>query len=61
MSLGGWEIPALVIVALLLFGSKRVPELFRSLGQGLREFKKSVSGVGEEIAPTDEEKDSSVK
>jgi sec-independent protein translocase protein TatA len=33
------------VIALLLFGSKRLPEIGRSLGTGMREFKDSVSGV----------------
>ncbi len=41
----GWpEILILLLVALLVFGPKRLPEMGRSLGKGLREFKDSVSG-----------------
>jgi sec-independent protein translocase protein TatA len=39
-----WEILILLLVALLLFGPKRLPEMGRSLGKGLREFKDSVTG-----------------
>ena len=60
MSLNGWEIPVLLGIALLLFGSKRLPEMGRSIGQGLREFKKSISGIGED-ASTEEEKTSASK
>ena len=42
--IGIWEIAILLIVALLVFGPKRLPEMGRSLGRGLREFKDSVSG-----------------
>ena len=35
----------LAVLALLLFGAKRLPEVGRSLGSGLREFKTSVSGI----------------
>lgn len=38
------ELLLLGVVALLLFGPKRLPEMGRSLGKGLREFKDSVSG-----------------
>jgi sec-independent protein translocase protein TatA len=38
------EIILLLIVALLLFGAKRLPEIGRSLGTGMREFKDSVTG-----------------
>jgi sec-independent protein translocase protein TatA len=39
------EIILLLIVALLLFGAKRLPEIGRSLGTGMREFKDSVTGT----------------
>ena len=39
-----WEILILLLVALLIFGPKRLPEMGRSLGKGLREFKDSISG-----------------
>lgn len=39
-----WEILILLLVALLIFGPKRLPEMGRSLGRGLREFKDSVTG-----------------
>jgi sec-independent protein translocase protein TatA len=38
------EIVLLLVVALLLFGAKRLPEIGRSLGTGMREFKDSVTG-----------------
>jgi sec-independent protein translocase protein TatA len=43
-SIGPTEIVLLLVVALLLFGAKRLPEIGRSLGSGMREFKDSVSG-----------------
>jgi sec-independent protein translocase protein TatA len=43
-NIGGIEIVGLLIVALLLFGAKRLPEIGRSLGSGMREFKDSVTG-----------------
>ena len=42
--IGVWEILVLMLVALLIFGPKRLPEMGRSLGRGLREFKDSVTG-----------------
>jgi sec-independent protein translocase protein TatA len=46
MPLGiGWmELVILLLVALLIFGPKRLPEMGRSLGRGMREFKDSVTG-----------------
>ncbi len=50
----GWTSPthlvALLLIALLLFGAKRLPEIGRSLGSGMREFKDSVSGDSDKPA-----------
>jgi sec-independent protein translocase protein TatA len=43
-NVGPWEIVLLLLLALLLFGAKRLPEIGRSVGQGMREFKDSISG-----------------
>lgn len=42
--IGPWEIAILLIVVLLVFGPKRLPEMGRSLGRGMREFKDSLTG-----------------
>ena len=39
-----WHIVLLLLIALLLFGGKRLPEMGRSLGKGMREFKDAVTG-----------------
>jgi sec-independent protein translocase protein TatA len=44
-NVGGGEIVLLLLLALLLFGAKRLPEIGRSLGRGMREFKDSVTGT----------------
>lgn len=36
---GGWEILIIVLVILLLFGGRKIPELMRGLGSGIKEFK----------------------
>lgn len=38
---GHWEILIIVLVVVILFGGKKIPELFRGLGQGMKEFKKA--------------------
>lgn len=43
--LGTWEIVLLVVVVLLLFGGKRIPELMKGLGKGVKSFKDGVNGV----------------
>jgi sec-independent protein translocase protein TatA len=49
--IGVWEILILLLVALLVFGPKRLPEMGRSLGRGMREFKDSVTGRDDERPP----------
>ncbi len=46
-NLGFTEIMIILLVVLLLFGAKRLPEIGASMGKGIREFKKSISDVGE--------------
>jgi sec-independent protein translocase protein TatA len=62
--IGIWEILILLLVVLLVFGPKRLPEMGRSLGKGMREFKDSISGndadepvhhrLAQELPPADE-------
>jgi sec-independent protein translocase protein TatA len=48
--LGLGETVLIVAVILLFFGSKRLPEAASSLGKGIREFKRAVGGIGEELS-----------
>jgi TatA/E family protein of Tat protein translocase len=45
-----WELMILLVVLLLVFGAKRLPEMGRSLGKGMREFKDSVTGMDEAVS-----------
>jgi sec-independent protein translocase protein TatA len=47
-NVGPGEILLLLLLALLLFGAKRLPEIGRSVGRGMREFKDAVSGIEED-------------
>jgi len=52
----GWpEIIIILIIALLLFGAKRLPEIGKSLGKAMKEFKKSFREISEDIEDIDEE------
>lgn len=51
---GVWEILLLLLVLLLVFGPKRLPEMGRSMGRGMREFKDSLTG---KIKDEDEEEE----
>ena len=44
-SMGGWEIFLIIMVVLLLFGAKKIPELARGMGQGIREFKDATKEI----------------
>ena len=46
MNIGTPEILVLLLIVLLLFGAKKLPEIGRSIGEGLREFKKSMRSIG---------------
>ncbi|MBO7233533.1 MAG: twin-arginine translocase TatA/TatE family subunit [Paludibacteraceae bacterium] len=45
--LGTWEIILIVLVILLIFGGKKIPELMRGLGKGVRSFKDGMNGKDE--------------
>ena len=47
--LGGWEIILILAVVLILFGAKKLPELAKGLGTGIKEFKKATREVTEEM------------
>src|SRR5205809_4625218 len=46
---GAWEIVLILALALVLFGAKKLPELAKGLGQGIKEFKKATREVTDEI------------
>ncbi|MDH3267760.1 MAG: twin-arginine translocase TatA/TatE family subunit [Ignavibacteria bacterium] len=52
-NLGAGEIILIVLVVLLLFGAKKIPELARGIGKGMSEFKKGIKDVENEIKSTD--------
>ncbi len=47
--LNGWEIVLILAVVLVLFGARKLPELARGLGQGIKEFKKATRDVTDEL------------
>jgi sec-independent protein translocase protein TatA len=52
---GPWQVIAILVVALLLFGGKKIPELMKGLGKGVKEFKDASST--DEPAKTEDKKD----
>jgi len=61
--LGTWEIILIVLVVLLIFGGKKIPELMRGLGKGIRSFKDGMNGKEDSTAAQvkEEEKKDDVK
>ena len=49
MNLGMTEIIIIAIVVLVLFGGKKLPELMHGVGKGMRDFKKGMNGIEDEI------------
>jgi sec-independent protein translocase protein TatA len=47
--LSGQEVIVVALIVLLLFGGKKIPELMRGLGRGVREFKDAKDGIRSEI------------
>lgn len=54
-NIGPVELLIIVIVIMLLFGAKKIPDIAQGLGKGIREFKKSLKDVDDEIKKTDDE------
>ena len=54
--LGTWEIIIIVLAILLLFGGKKIPELMKGLGKGVKSFKDGVNGVPDNEEKKDESK-----
>jgi sec-independent protein translocase protein TatA len=48
-NIGATEMIVILLLVLLLFGSKRIPEMAQSLGKGIREFKKSMREIENEV------------
>ena len=53
--IGTQEIILIALVVLLLFGGKKIPELMRGLGKGVKSFKDGVNGIDEEIQNIDKD------
>ncbi len=54
-SLGATEIIFIIVAIILLFGAKKIPELAQGIGKGMKEFKKAVKEVEEDITEIKDE------
>lgn len=62
MNFGTGEIIIIVFVILLLFGGRKIPELMKGLGKGVRSFKQGMNDISDEInRPVDDDADPSAK
>ncbi len=55
---GGWELIVIVGIVVLLFGGKKIPELAKGLGKGIKDFKKAVKEDDDTVAETTKELES---
>lgn len=53
--LGAWEIVIIVLVVVLIFGGKKIPELMKGLGQGMKEFKNANKEDGDDKKDSEKE------
>jgi sec-independent protein translocase protein TatA len=56
-NIGPLEIAVVLIIVLIIFGPKRLPELGQSMGRGIREFKNSISGDKDKDSPEEERRE----
>ncbi|MDB6030048.1 MAG: twin-arginine translocation protein TatA/E family subunit [Verrucomicrobiales bacterium] len=54
LGLGGWEMVLILAVVLLLFGARKLPDLAKGLGQGIKEFKKASKDEPEKLPSSSE-------
>ncbi len=59
--IGTQELIFIVLIILLLFGGKKIPEMMKGLGKGVRSFKDGMNGIGDEAAGKDREKETDGK
>jgi sec-independent protein translocase protein TatA len=56
MDISLWQVAIVIVIVLLLFGARRLPELGRSLGDGMREFKDGITGKSKDDEPAEQAK-----
>lgn len=61
LAIGVWQIVVVVLLVLLLFGGRKIPELMRGVGQGMKEFKKATSEDDDEVIVDDTKEAKKIK
>jgi sec-independent protein translocase protein TatA len=54
--LGGWQVVLIIVLVVIVFGGKKIPELAKGLGLGIKEFKKAAREVTDEVEKAAEDK-----
>ena len=54
--IGPWQIVILALLVILLFGGKKIPELMKGIGKGVKSFKEGMNEIEDQINKSDEEK-----
>ena len=55
--IGPWQVVLIVAIALLLFGGKKIPELMKGIGKGVKSFKDGMKGIEDDIKDNGENKE----
>jgi sec-independent protein translocase protein TatA len=55
-NIGGWEILIIILLILIFFGAKKIPELAQGLGKGIKEFRKAAKDIQEDISLEEDRK-----
>ena len=54
--IGTWELILIIVVIVLIFGGKKIPELMKGVGKGVKSFKEGMNEVDEQVSQTDASK-----
>ncbi len=61
LAIGVWQIVVVVLLVLLMFGGRKIPELMRGVGQGMKEFKKATAEDDDEVIVDDTKEAKKIK
>jgi sec-independent protein translocase protein TatA len=56
-NIGGWEILIILLLVIIFFGAKKIPDLAQGLGKGIKEFRKAAKDIQEDISLEEKNED----